>query len=153
MSKGCGSTPWLHSQYTPKQSSPAASSAGFGNAGNPTVRQDEIDIAMADTTGLIADAENNHVETSGGVISAPEPDEMDSWTLPQLRVRLKIVVIEKRAASGQESEDLEVERLALIERVTLAERAEEKRRDAAKRGKILPPQILLILARKILLTL
>jgi hypothetical protein len=119
-------------------------------AGNAAVRQDEIDIAMADT---IADAENNHVEASGSVISAPEPDEMDSWTLPQLKVLLKNVVIEKRAASGREREDLEIERLALIELVTLAERAEEKRRDAAKRGNILPPQILLILTRKILLTL
>jgi hypothetical protein len=124
-------------QGPPKPSSPSASGALSDDQAEqaPTAQAENV-TAMGNATNIIADTENNRTDASDSALQVPSPEEMDPWTLTQLRAHLEEVVVQKRAASGQAKEDLENQRLSLIERITRLERAEEKKRDAARRGEI-----------------
>lgn len=143
-----------HSQYCPRQSSPTVSAAGFDeNPGSAPDMQEENGVVTPNTTKPVADAENTQTESSNITLPDSEPNNMKSWTLAQLRSELARVVVQKQAASGQERAILEIRRLALIDRVSITERTEEKKRDASRRGTIPLLKMLLSSVMEISLTL
>jgi hypothetical protein len=75
-------------------------------------------------------------EASNRSLPLPSPEDMNSCTLAQARAHLREVVIKKGHVTGQAKEDLEARRLSLSEHVTRLERAESKKKDAARRGEI-----------------
>lgn len=97
----------------------------------------ESDTTRERTTAVLTEAGSSHTEVLKSALPLPSPDDMSTWSLAQARTHLEEVVIQKRKATGQAREDLETQRLSLIERVTRLERAEQKKRDAAKRSEIL----------------
>lgn len=113
-----------------------------GNAEDADTMQAENDISTKNAIGIITDTGNNRKDASNISLLIPHAIEIDSWTLAQLKGHLEEVVIQKRIASGQARENLETRRLSLIERVTRIERAEERKRDAARRGEMLFLEIL-----------
>lgn len=125
------------SQRSPKPSSPNTSGALPEDQAPeiPTTHAENI-TAIGNAAGVIADAENNCIDASDSALQVPSSEEMDSWTLAQLRAHLGEIVVQKQIASGQARNDLEAQRLSLIERVTRLERAEERKRDAARRGEM-----------------
>ena len=137
MSKVFANTPSRHSQCALRESSLTASSVNFdGYAVNTVVIKGESKPAMANTTFVHTDSEKNHAEVLGNATSNLKPDDMNSWTLPQLRDRLESIITVKQAASVQQKADLETEKLALFKRFTIAARAEKRRRRAERSGKI-----------------
>lgn len=133
------------SQGPSKPSSLSASGAlSDGQAEEAPTAQAENVTAMGNTIDVIANTENNRTDApSGGALQVPSAEDMDSWTLAQLRTHLEEAVVQKRIASGHARNDLETWRLFLIERITRLERAEEKKRDAARRGALSLLEILI----------
>jgi hypothetical protein len=123
------------SQGPPKPSLPSASDAlSDRQAEEAPTAQGENVTAMGIAVDVIAHVENYRTDPSNSALPLPSSDEMDSWTLAQLKDHLGEVVAQKRAVSGRARQNLETQRLSLIERVTRRERAEEKKRDTARRG-------------------
>lgn len=125
------------SQDPPEPSLPSASGAlSERQAKEAPAIQGKNVTAMGNAADVIADVENYHTDASYSALPLLSSDKMDTWTLTQLKDHLEEVVVQKRAASGRARQNLEIQRLSLIERVTRLERAEEKKRDTARRGEI-----------------
>ena len=91
---------------------------------------------VGENTNGIMGSQSSHTEALKGGRELPSPNDMNCWTLMQSRANLEDVVIEKRNVSGQARADLETRRLSLIEQITKLERAELKKRDAARRSNV-----------------
>jgi hypothetical protein len=125
------------SQGPPKSSSPSVSGAfSDSQLEDAPIAQAENVTTIGNATNVIADTENHRIDAPKSTLPFPSPDELDSWTLNQLRAQMEEVVVQKRIASGQARKDLENRRLSLIERITRMERAEKKKKDGARRGEI-----------------
>lgn len=137
MSHRYGERQPLRSQEYPK-SSPQTEAGAFSEDQVEGAHATPVksDIVAEKTTDVITDAESSYKGPLGSVTRVPSLDDINSWTLAQLRTQLEELFIEKRKATGQARGDLEARRLSLIELITRIERAEEKRRDAARRGEV-----------------
>jgi hypothetical protein len=96
----------------------------------------ESGITTENTTATIQKVRSSLTEASNKSLPLPSPEDMNSCTLAQARVHLREVVIEKGKATGQAKEDLETRKLSLIEHIARLQRAELKKRDAARRGEV-----------------
>jgi hypothetical protein len=94
------------------------------------------DITTENATATIPKVRSSLKEASNRSRPLPSPEDMNSCTLAQARAHLREVVIEKGKATGQAKEDLETRRFSLSEHITRLERAESKKRDAARRGEV-----------------
>jgi hypothetical protein len=123
------------SQGLAKRSPQCASSVySHGQAEDAPTAQVKSGKSAINTTDGSTESQNSHKEAFKGSPANPSLDDMNSWTLTQLRAHLQDVVIDKQKATGQARVGLETRRISLIERITKMERAELMKKDTAKRG-------------------
>jgi hypothetical protein len=125
------------SQGPPNPPSPSASvTLSNRQIEDASTAQDANNLTTESTIGADGDIENSPTDAPKRALPLPSLDQMESWTLAQLKGHLEEVVMHRRIVSSQERNVLETRRLSLVERVTRLERAEAKERDAARRGEI-----------------